>query len=1146
MVSCILFSLFCVGALLAAELEPALESALTTAGANQSFNVIVKLHSPRDLRALDRDLHLRKAPLAERHRLVIQALKANAAETQPPVRARLDRMKAAGEIGNYRAFWIENLITFSCGAKAILELATDPAVESIGFDYRTELIEPVVRGPLRQHFFGTLDNEAIPVGQRATGATRVNRELGITGHGRLVAGLDTGVDGLHPALASRWRGNDAPHDQCFRDIQGQQDTPYDTWGHGTHTMGTMCGREIRTNGDTITVGAAPDAKWIACNAIDNGGDMTQEVLDAFEWFADPDGNANTIDDVPDVIHNSWGLPDGSCFSNWNTAILNCEAAGPVVTWSAGNEGPSANSLRPPARFALSATEMFSIGAVDLSSDSVAPYPIADFSSRGPSGCAPNAAAIKPEIVAPGVDVYSSYPNNSYTTMSGTSMAGPHVAGIVALMREACPNCDVLTIKEALMNTAIDADYGPQGDDNTFGMGMVDAYAAVVSVSALGRVDGTITLANGDPLPGVRVQAVGQPGFTLSNAAGYYNLVVVEEGSYTVNYTKFGYQTQIQQNVQIVAQDTVHISLTMPPTPSGILAGTVITQSGFPVAGARVSFTGTPLDTLLNNASGQFVQSLPINPYSVHIRYSVATVPPRIYDADTTVTVTAADTTHVILTLPIAMCEPSPADAYGYRVYDRFDRALPCPYDWVDIRPSGGGHGTAFTYPHADSAAFFAAPFPMIFYGWLTDSLTVNCNGWMLPGIHRETGRINTRIPSDSAGDPPGIIAPLWGDFDRGFGESQYSYFDSAGGRWIFEFVSQRLLPNHLVNTWEVQLLDPAFYPTATGDCEMRFLYGSLSGSGSCTVGLENPAENTGVQVQRTVLSDWSWPVQDQAALRVTTGHVTEYGQVTLILSLNPPPAEGTTRTVRFAGRLMSASGTQPLVIDSVPAAPSSGVLQMAGYERARVDQVEIDAGIMNTVFMDAWRLDPARELSAGQNMGAVTLSWRRPECQDYAFNPGILYSVYRNDTLIAKQLADTVFTDQPLPNGRTVTYKVGVHYTGAQVMSAPLVVTIDLAVAQGESVLPTEYKLFPNYPNPFNPETRIRLDIPATAFGRLEVYDLQGRLVKTLYSGTLSAGRYQYAWASDDQSGRHVASGLYFCRFSSAHYTATQKMMLVK
>jgi subtilisin family serine protease len=108
-----------------------------------------------------------------------------------------------------------------------------------------------------------------------------------------------------------------------------------------------------------------------------------------------------------------------------------------------------------------------------------PYPIADFSSRGPSDC--DVTKKKPEVVAPGVTVYSSVPGGSYQQngWDGTSMAGPHVAGVVVLMRQANPDLEVDSIKHILINTA--RDEGAFMEDNTFGWGFIDAYAAVLAV-----------------------------------------------------------------------------------------------------------------------------------------------------------------------------------------------------------------------------------------------------------------------------------------------------------------------------------------------------------------------------------------------------------------------------------------------------------------------------------------------------------------------------------------------------------------------------------------------------------------------------------------------------------------------------------------
>ena len=145
------------------------------------------------------------------------------------------------------------------------------------------------------------------------------------------------------------------------------DVPEDFGAHGTHVMGTMCGTGSGTS-QFDTVGVAPGAQWIATNPINQGvGDVfDNDVIDGYEWFADPDNDPNTVDDVPDVVQNSWGINGGfggnyqDCYNLWNTAILALEAAGTVVTFSAGNEGwgGTPQSLRSPANVAIELGDVF--------------------------------------------------------------------------------------------------------------------------------------------------------------------------------------------------------------------------------------------------------------------------------------------------------------------------------------------------------------------------------------------------------------------------------------------------------------------------------------------------------------------------------------------------------------------------------------------------------------------------------------------------------------------------------------------------------------------------------------------------------------------------------------------------------------------
>lgn len=106
--------------------------------------------------------------------------------------------------------------------------------------------------------------------------------------------------------------------------------------------------------------------------------------------------------------------------------------------------------------------------------------IADFSSRGPRGYD---SVLKPEISAPGVDIFAAKMGggDTGTSMSGTSMAAPHIAGVAALMKEAHGNWTVEQIKAAMMNTAVDLDWGLEDTDIPLqGAGRVDALRSVMT------------------------------------------------------------------------------------------------------------------------------------------------------------------------------------------------------------------------------------------------------------------------------------------------------------------------------------------------------------------------------------------------------------------------------------------------------------------------------------------------------------------------------------------------------------------------------------------------------------------------------------------------------------------------------------------
>ena len=92
----------------------------------------------------------------------------------------------------------------------------------------------------------------------------------------------------------------------------------------------------------------------------------------------------------------------------------------------------------------------------------------------------------------------------------------------------------------------------------------------------------------------------------------------------------------------------------------------------------------------------------------------------------------------------------------------------------------------------------------------------------------------------------------------------------------------------------------------------------------------------------------------------------------------------------------------------------------------------------------------------------------------------------------------------------------------------------------------TRFSLEQNYPNPFNPATTITFSVPASSQVRLEVYDILGRLVKTLLSQEMASGTYNVHWDGTAQNGVGVSSGIYLYRIQAGSTTAVRKMLLLK
>ena len=411
--------------------------------------------------------------VVERRSFVYETLVNHALETQGALHLNLAQWGF-----DYTPYYLVNGLEVEGGPLLRMWLENRPEVERV-------LYSPILR-PAPAEGAETVSTDAPtepPWNVTMIGADAVWEEYGARGAGIVVGQSDSGVQWDHPQLVSGYRGAEGDHDYSWFDPWYHTQAPTDTGGHGTHTLGTVLGE---------TTGVAPDATWFGCANLARNVGSTPYYLDCLQFMLAPIplGGDPFVDGDPargaHVLNNSWGCPEleGCDDASLLPAVSALRHAGTFVVVSAGNEGPDCSSLAsPPAIY----DQVVSVGAVDRFRN------VTFFSSRGPVTF-DGSNRTKPDLVAPGLDILSAYPGNGYRSWQGTSMAGPHVAGVVALIWSANPQLigDIEATEAILLETAqpevnSPITCGSEGSvpNNTYGYGIVDAFAAVQQAVTLG-------------------------------------------------------------------------------------------------------------------------------------------------------------------------------------------------------------------------------------------------------------------------------------------------------------------------------------------------------------------------------------------------------------------------------------------------------------------------------------------------------------------------------------------------------------------------------------------------------------------------------------------------------------------------------------
>ena len=97
-----------------------------------------------------------------------------------------------------------------------------------------------------------------------------------------------------------------------------------------------------------------------------------------------------------------------------------------------------------------------------------------------------------------------------------------------------------------------------------------------------------------------------------------------------------------------------------------------------------------------------------------------------------------------------------------------------------------------------------------------------------------------------------------------------------------------------------------------------------------------------------------------------------------------------------------------------------------------------------------------------------------------------------------------------------------------------------------DEIIPEAFALHQNYPNPFNPITSLRYDLPEDGLVNITVYDMMGRVVKTLVNSSQTAGYKSIKWNATNDRNEPVSAGLYMYTIQAGEFRQTKKMVLLK
>jgi len=687
--------------------------------------------------------------------------------------------------------------------------------------------------------------------------------------------------------------------------------------------------------------------------------------------------------------------------------------------------------------------------------------------------------------------------------------------------------------------------------------------SIISVG-MGTLMGHVHFGDGEPAAGTTVTVVDTPFQTYTDNQGYYFFPYVFEGPQTVIASHFGYYDDIGEDIDILENETVVHDFTLYQLPTVTLSGRIIgsDQPDVGLDNALIVMHGYQYYETNNDNEGYFT----INEvYTDHVYdltvqrsgYQTTTIQIDVGSEDLDLgNITVNELAFPAFNVIAAMsAENTEIDIYW---------SSPDSYQYADFRHDDGVASTSIGLPTGTANSVMGAVHNR--YGIL-DSMSWYLSGntihdvvnlfvfgldaqglpdsndilYEAAGVANIHGQWNQYEFPDEVEAPGGFMIGLSVEgtlgiaADDGIGEpydfqdnTHYYSTDFTTGNWM-TMESAGYNHNFLLRAQGFDMGQPQRSDALILENNL------LSQSESIPIG--NLTRNESYQAER---------VSNVGDNRVLIGYIVyrllagdeenqqnwwEVGTVT-----------DTTYTDDGIGELLNGNyryAVRSVYTNNVLSDPAfSNIVNYQEYI-PNISNIQADVEEHEVTLSWEWMRSDFEVVANTRN------SQLRNENYEYSTRAFEGFKITRNGPIIAEGIMEPYFVDSDLPAGTYMYTVIGVFTNGATNM---LFIEAEVVLGNEESLElePLITSLNGNYPNPFNPDTRISYSVREAAEVSVVVFNVKGQKTVTLVDRFHQPGNYEIIWNGKDSSRRDLSSGIYFYRMETGSYSSTQKMIMLK